>query len=123
MSETETLQEGQTDTVTGVGSVTTDDGMQQTVTGDVVAPVVDPSVAPVDPATPVVDPAPVSDVPVTPVVEDPAVTPGVQPDKTVVMYNGQAVVKRFGLFDADGAEECELADGSTAFVPKSVLGA
>ena len=125
MSETETLQEGQTDTVTGVGSVTTDDGMQQVVTGDATTPVVDPTVA-VDPTLPAVDPTatPVDPAtPVAPVVEVPSVTPGVQPDKTVVMYNGQAVVKRFGLFDADQAEECELADGTTVFVPKSVLGA
>lgn len=55
-------------------------------------------------------------------VEDGTITPGVTTDQTVVMYNGQAVTKRLGLFDADGAQECELADGTTAFVPKSVLG-
>lgn len=37
-------------------------------------------------------------------------------------YNGQAIVERLGNMDADGAEECKMADGSTVFVPKSVLG-
>ena len=83
-------------------------------TQEVQAPVEGQTTEPVSPEQPTVEVAPV---------EDPAVTPGVQPDKTVVMYNGQAVTKRLGLYDADGAQECELADGSTAFVPKSVLGA
>jgi hypothetical protein len=129
MSETETLQTGQTDTVTGAGSVTTDDGMQQTVTGDAVAPVVDPSVTPVDPVVPPVDSTPVVDstVPsVDPVVDATASVPVVAVDSTpapvVIMYNGQVVKFRQGTFDADGAELCELADGSTAYVPKSVLG-
>ena len=77
----------------------------------------------VTPEVPVTEPVVAPEVPVAPVVENPSVTPGVQPDQSVVMYNGQAVTKRLGLFDADGAQECELADGSTAFVPKSVLGA
>lgn len=39
-----------------------------------------------------------------------------------IFYNGQEIIERLGNFDADGAEECKLADGSTSFVPKSVLG-
>lgn len=42
--------------------------------------------------------------------------------ETKLFYNGQEVVERLGVFDADGAEECKLADGTTAYVPKSVLG-
>ncbi len=83
-------------------------------------PAVEPVVAP---EVPVVESAVEPELPVVPVVENPAVTLGVQPDKTVVMYNGQAVKLRQGTFDADGAELCELADGSTTYVPKSVLGA
>ena len=147
MSETETLQAGQTDTVTGAGNVTTDDGMQQVISGDpTAAPVVDPATPAVEPTTPAVDPSvtpvvnPSQPTPVvtdstsaTPVVDtsstapppvvDPTPAPAPATTDTVITYNGQAVVKRFGLFDADGAEECELADGSTAFVPKSILGA
>lgn len=129
MSE-ETLQAGQTDTVTGVGTVTADDGMQQTVTGDATTPVVDPTVPPVDPTVAPVDPAvapvdPVVAPAVDPVVEPPVSvepTPIAPAEPVVIVYNGQVVSKRLGLYDADGAQECELADGTTAFVPKSVLG-
>ena len=93
-----------------------------------VPPVVEPTVEPVVvPEVPITEPVVVPEVPVVePVVGE--VIPTAPIDSTpaepvVVMYNGQQVKYRQGTFDADGAELCELADGSTAFVPKSVLGA
>lgn len=55
-------------------------------------------------------------------VTETVVAQAVEAAPVTVFYNGQAVVERHGVFDADGAEECFMADGSTVYVPKSVLG-
>lgn len=48
--------------------------------------------------------------------EEPVATVG-----TGKFYNGAEVLERLGNVDASGAEECKLADGTTAFVPADVL--
>lgn len=57
---------------------------------------------------------------VTPVAEEIVFPPATEEIK--FFYNGQDITERLGKFDADGAEECKLADGTTTFVPKSVFG-
>jgi hypothetical protein len=53
-------------------------------------------------------------------VAEPVVAPALGPVK--LYYQSKEVVKRTGTVDANGDELCELEDGSTTYVPKSVLG-
>lgn len=106
----ETTQEVQTTEVTPAAGQE-----QQAVPGQA------PVEAEVATETPTVEPAPIPELVVNQsgasTIEDLiAATPATP------FYMGQEVKHRLGLFDADGAEECELADGTTVFVPKSILG-
>lgn len=125
--ETTTLVPGETETLTGSGTVTTSGDIQSTVTGEPTAPVdvVVPEVPAVDQTVPPVDAVPAESAPVVdpvPAVDPAVVEAAVAAAPVKVFYNGQEVVERFGLFDGEGAQECKLADGTTTFVPKSVLG-
>lgn len=55
------------------------------------------------------------------VVADPVMVADLSDGSRKYYYNGQEVVERLGIFDADKAEECRLADGTTAYVPMSVF--
>lgn len=81
----------------------------------------EPEQAPLEPA-PAGTEQKAEQVTAAPVVEAATIEAAVAAAPVKVFYNGQEVVERFGLFDADGAQECKLADGTTTFVPKSVLG-
>jgi hypothetical protein len=69
---------------------------------------------------PVVEPVVAPEVPVTEPVVESVVAPA--PGYVKLYYQQKEVVKRTGTVDANGDELCELEDGSTTYVPKSVLG-
>jgi len=72
---------------------------------------------------PVTEPVVATEVPIVGEVIAPVPVDATPAELVVVVYNGQQVVKHLGQFQTDGAELCELADGSTTYVPKSILGA